>query len=100
MNNKKSKKDIVFENYIEWYIVLIHFGGSGNEILLTKQLNRHYISAEIDKIYYDMILERIKNNGYIPQEYRLKYKKEKINKNCSDNVSSKYYDDIFNINLS
>ena len=70
-------------------IVLIHFGGSGNEILLTKQLNRHYISAEIDKIYYNMILKRIKNNGGIPDEYKINFKKEKIIK----------YDDLFNVNL-
>lgn len=52
-------------------LVLIHFGGSGNEILLTKQLNRNFISAEIDKIYYKMILDRLELGGAIPQEYKL-----------------------------
>ena len=78
-------------------IALIHFGGSGNEILLVKQLKRHYISAEIDPVYYNMILERIKNNGIIPQEYRLKFKKEKINKDDLHEVSSELSEDLFNL---
>ena len=40
-------------------IVLIHFGGSGNEILKTKELKRHFISSEIDKKYYQMIKKRL-----------------------------------------
>jgi DNA modification methylase len=52
-------------------IILIHFGGSGNEIILAKQLNRRFISAEIDGLYYKMICERLKLNGKIPQEYKL-----------------------------
>ena len=56
-------------------LVLIHFGGSGNEILLTKNLKRHYISAEIDSIYYNMIIKRLKIDGKIPDEYKLKFKK-------------------------
>ena len=56
-------------------LVLIHFGGSGNEILLTKNLKRHYISAEIDPIYYNMIIKRLKIDGKIPDEYKLKFKK-------------------------
>ena len=78
-------------------IVLIHFGGSGNEILLTKQLKRHFISAEIDKIYYEMILKRIKNNGFIPEEYKLKLKKEKINKNNLYKVSTEFNDELFTL---
>lgn len=78
-------------------IVLIHFGGSGNEILLTKQLKRHFISAEIDKIYYEMILKRIKNNGCIPEEYKLKLKKEKINKNNLYKVSTEFNDELFTL---
>ncbi len=52
-------------------IIFIHFGGSGNEIMLTKQFNRKFISAEIDPIYYKMICDRLKLNGKIPQEYKL-----------------------------
>jgi len=57
-------------------IVLIHFGGSGNEILKTKELNRNFISAEIDEKYYKMIKERLKENEVLPSEkFRLIKKK-------------------------
>jgi site-specific DNA-methyltransferase (adenine-specific) len=51
--------------------VFIHFGGSGNEIILAKQLGRKYVSAEIDEIYYNMIIERINLGGDIPPKYKL-----------------------------
>ena len=56
-------------------VIFIHFGGSGNEIVLAKDLQRNFISTEIDKIYYEMILERIDNNGIIPNKYKLNLKK-------------------------
>jgi DNA modification methylase len=55
-------------------IVLILFGGSGSEIEMCKFLDRHYISAEIDKKYHDIIIDRLKN-GRIDQKYRLKLRK-------------------------
>jgi len=58
-------------------IVFILFGGSGSEIEVCKILNRKYISAEIDKKYYEVILDRIKN-GRISQKHRLKLKKETV----------------------
>lgn len=60
-------------------LVFIHFGGSGNEIFLTKKLKRNFISAEIDKIYYKMIQERLKLNGEIPLKYKLKNNRKDIN---------------------
>jgi site-specific DNA-methyltransferase (adenine-specific) len=54
-------------------LIFIHFGGSGNEIVLAKSLKRNFISAELDKIYYKMILDRLKINGNIPKEYKLMY---------------------------
>ena len=57
-------------------IVLIHFGGSGNEILKTKELNRNFISAEIDEKYYEMIKERLKNEEVLPSN-RFKLIKKK-----------------------
>ena len=51
--------------------VFILFGGSGNEILLCENLKRKWISAELHKPYYDMILERLKNGGKIEDKYRL-----------------------------
>lgn len=59
-------------------IVLILFGGSGSELEVCKNLKRKYISAEIDKKYYSLILDRLKN-GYIKKEYRLKFRNKKEN---------------------
>ena len=54
-------------------IVLVLFGGSGSELEICKNLNRKYISAEIDEKYFEMILKRL-NNGKIDSEYKLKLK--------------------------
>jgi site-specific DNA-methyltransferase (adenine-specific) len=43
-------------------LVQILFGGSGSEIVLCKNLKRKYISSELHKTYYDMIIDRL-NNG-------------------------------------
>jgi len=51
-------------------IVLVLFGGSGSELEICKNIKRNYISAEIDKKYYKLILDRLKN-GYIRKKYRL-----------------------------
>ncbi len=61
-------------------IVLILFGGSGSEIEVCKSLNRQYISAEIDKKYYEIIVDRLKK-GRIDERHRLKMKKESIRSN-------------------
>lgn len=55
-------------------VVLILFGGSGSEIEVCKLLERQYISAEIDKKYYGIIVDRLKN-GRINEKHRLKMKK-------------------------
>jgi site-specific DNA-methyltransferase (adenine-specific) len=52
-------------------IVQILFGGSGSEIMLCKELNRKFVSSELEKTYYDMILDRLKNHGKIKQKYKL-----------------------------
>lgn len=59
-------------------IVLILFGGSGSELDICKGLKRKYISAEIDKKYYEMIIERL-NKGYIAEKYKssIRLKEEK-----------------------
>lgn len=41
-------------------IVLVLFGGSGSELEVCKKLDRKFISAEIDKKYYDAIIRRLK----------------------------------------
>ena len=51
-------------------IVLVLFGGSGSELEVCKKLKRKYIAAEIDKKYYDIITDRLKN-GKIRKEHRL-----------------------------
>ena len=61
-------------------IVMILFGGSGSELDVCKKLNRKYISSEIDKKYYDLIIERL-NNGYIAEKYKLPIGLNKKNEN-------------------
>jgi len=51
-------------------IVLILFGGSGSELEVCKKLNRNYISAEIDPVYYKMIIDRLEK-GKIDDNYKL-----------------------------
>ncbi len=51
-------------------VILVLFGGSGAEIDVCRNLNRQFISAEIDKKYCDIINNRLAN-GYIASEYKL-----------------------------
>jgi len=57
--------------------VLVLFGGSGSEVEICKILKRQYISAEIDKKYHKLILDRI-STGRIEEKYRLRLKKYEI----------------------
>ncbi len=66
----------------------ILFGGSGSELLLCKNLKRNFISCEIHPKYYQMILDRIKNNGKIKNEYRPEFIQQK--KIPSQNFLEKY----------
>ena len=50
--------------------VQILFGGSGSEIILCKELGRNFISSEIHKPYYDLIIDRLANDGAIKKEFR------------------------------
>lgn len=52
-------------------VVFIPFGGSGAEISVCLRNGRHFIAAEIDLVYYQMILDRIKREGAIDRKYRL-----------------------------
>ncbi len=69
-------------------IILVHFGGSGNEIISAKNHNRKYLAAEIDEKYYNMIIERLKNGGIIPEKYKLKLNS---NKNIEKNVQNELF---------
>jgi len=51
--------------------VQILFGGSGSELVLCKSLERNFISSEIQKPYYDMIMDRLGNGGVIRDDYKL-----------------------------
>lgn len=63
-------------------IVLILFGGSGSEIELCKKFNRKYISAELDKKYHELIIDRLKN-GCIKEEFKLKMTNKKLSHQTS-----------------
>jgi site-specific DNA-methyltransferase (adenine-specific) len=60
--------------------VFILFGGSGSEIVLCKELKRNFISCELHPEYYEMIQDRLANNGKISEEYRLEFVQEKKKK--------------------
>ncbi len=53
------------------------FGGSGGEIIQCEQLSRKWISCELNQEYYQMILDRLENNGDIKIEYKLQNKRNK-----------------------
>ena len=55
----------------------ILFGGSGNELVLCKQLKRNFISCEIHSDYYKMILDILKKNGEISKKYKPPFIQEK-----------------------
>jgi site-specific DNA-methyltransferase (adenine-specific) len=52
-------------------LVQILFGGSGSELVLCKQLKRNFVSSELHKPYYNMIVDRLNNGGSIDDSYRL-----------------------------
>jgi site-specific DNA-methyltransferase (adenine-specific) len=54
--------------------VFVLFGGSGSELVLCRQLERHFVSCEIHPDYYQMIVERLENGGKIADKYRLPFR--------------------------
>ncbi len=57
-------------------VVLIHFGGSGGEIIETKKLGRQFISAELEEKYVELINDRLEHNGEISEKFKLKFNKK------------------------
>lgn len=55
---------------VEGDLVLVLFGGSGSELEVCKKLNRRYISAEIDKGYHKIIIDRLEK-GKVDDKYRM-----------------------------
>ena len=52
-------------------IVFVLFGGSGSELIKTREMGRVFHSCEIHRPYYDMICERLNNGGIIEDKHRL-----------------------------
>lgn len=71
--------------------VFILFGGSGSEIVLCKNMRRNYVSCEIQNKYYEMIVNRIENNGLISEEYKMNFRKKKSNSSEKDLFSVNNY---------
>jgi site-specific DNA-methyltransferase (adenine-specific) len=57
--------------------IFILFGGSGSELSLSRNLKRNFISCELHPEYYQMIVDRLENNGKIKEEHKLDFIKEK-----------------------
>jgi site-specific DNA-methyltransferase (adenine-specific) len=73
--------------------VFVLFGGSGSELVLCKQLERNFVSCEIHPDYYQMILDRLNNNGEIKNEYRLNFIKQRnAEQQQPDNLFAEYAD--------
>ena len=51
--------------------VLVHFGGSGSEVVHTKKCQRHFLSCEIHPEYHQMIVDRLRHDGAISDKFRL-----------------------------
>ena len=83
----KDEGNLFFINYPKQNAYLRVKFLEDSEIILTKHLKRKFVSAEIDKIYYDMILERLKKNGSIPHKYKLQ-----LGKKQSDKIINKQVD--------
>jgi SOS regulatory protein LexA len=58
-------------------IVFILFGGSGAEIDVCKNLNRQFVSAEIDKKYCDIINKRLETGEIAPEHKLVRGKRQK-----------------------
>ena len=52
-------------------LVFVLFGGSGSEIVRAQEIGRDFLSCEIHLPYYQMIRERLRNNGKISEKHRL-----------------------------
>ncbi|MDR3112524.1 MAG: site-specific DNA-methyltransferase [Elusimicrobiota bacterium] len=57
----------------------ILFGGSGSELVLCKALKRNYVSCETHLEYYQMISDRLNNDGQIKTKYRLQFTRKQKN---------------------
>ena len=51
--------------------VLVLFGGSGSELVVCQRLNLNFISAETNRDYCELIRQRLRSGGKVPERYRL-----------------------------
>lgn len=56
---------------VEGDSVFVLFGGSGSEVVHTRQESRHFLSCEIHPDYHKMIANRLAHDGEIADEYRM-----------------------------
>lgn len=66
---QKLSEMLILSSTLPGDVVAIPFGGSGAELDLCKKLNRQFISAEIDPVYYELISHRLET-GEIGDQYR------------------------------
>jgi site-specific DNA-methyltransferase (adenine-specific) len=57
--------------------IFILFGGSGSELVLCENLQRKFISSELHKDYYHMIVDRLLSDGKIKDEFKLECGKKR-----------------------
>jgi site-specific DNA-methyltransferase (adenine-specific) len=67
---KKLSEMLILASTKKGDTVFVLFGGSGSELEVCQSLGRHFLSAEIDKKYIDIINARLKNGG-VTDEYRM-----------------------------
>lgn len=58
--------------------MFILFGESGGELVLCEKLKRKWLSCELHKPYYEMILDGLKNQGKIQDKFRLDIKNRSL----------------------
>lgn len=51
--------------------VLVLFGGAGSELVVCQEEGRHWVSAELVPEYCDLIEDRLRNGGKVPDEKRM-----------------------------
>lgn len=74
---KKLVEKLILASTQEGDTVLVHFGGSGSEIVQAVELGRNFLSAELDKTYVDIINDRLAHGGEVSEQYRLISHKKK-----------------------
>lgn len=59
--NHKLLADLIKDNTNEGDLIADFCCGSGSHLLVSKQLNRRYFGVELDRAYYDITINRLKD---------------------------------------